>query len=256
MTASHRPGSLALSAAVVVAALTDPAEAADRRFTFVYEATTHPAGSLEYEQWLTWRTDTAADASFDRVDFRHELELGISDRLQLGLYLSDWRWQQGDGVERGAEWRNVAVEAILGLTDPVTSPLGSALYGEVKIGDEILALEGKLILQKELGSWVFAWNGTVEAEWEGPDLSEDKGELEQSLGASFQITPGLLAGIELVHEIEYDDWSEWQDHVVHMGPNLSLRAAGWWITATPLAQLTSVDDEPRFQLRLIFGLDF
>ena len=231
-------------------------EAGERRFTFVYEATTLAVGEIEYEQWVTWKTDKDVDEGFDRIDFRHELEFGLTDNLQLGLYLSDWRVQRGDSVDDGAEWRNVAIETIFALTDPVTDPLGSALYGEIKFGDELIALEGKLILQKNIGKWVFAWNGTIEAEWEGSDFSEDKGEFEQTLGGSYQFTPKLLAGFELLHEIEYDDWSEWEDHAVYLGPNVSYRTGDWWITATPLFQVTDVDSEANFQLRLIFGFDF
>ena len=232
------------------------AEAGERRFTFVYEAATQPVGEFEYEQWATWKTDKDADPRFDRFDIRHELEFGVTDNLQLGLYLSDWRVQRGDSVDDGAEWRNVAVETIFALTDPVTDALGSALYGEIKLGDELLALEGKLILQKNIGKWVFAWNGTIEAEWEGSDFSEDKGELAQTLGGSYQFTPKLLAGFELVHQIGYDDWSQWEDHTLYLGPNVSYRTQDWWITATPLVQATDVDSEANFQLRLIFGFDF
>ncbi|MHC5003274.1 MAG: DUF6662 family protein [Planctomycetota bacterium] len=249
---------LALLAPAAVALLLpcSPADADQRRFAYLYESTTHPVGEVEYEQWITWKTHKAIDSRFDRVDFRHEIEFGVTDNLQLGIYLSDWRYERGNTVDDGAEWRNVAVEAILALTDPVTDPIGSALYGEVKIGDQLMALEGKLILQKNLGKWVFAWNGTVEAEWEGSNYDEDKGEFEQTLGASYQFTPELLAGVELLHEIEYDDWSEWEDHVVYLGPNISYRTETWWITAAPLAQLTDIDTEADFQLRVIFGFDF
>jgi hypothetical protein len=216
------------------------AGADQRRFTYVYESTTHPVGEVEYEQWVTWKTDTDDDPRFDRFDFRHEIEFGLTDTMQIGLYLSDWRSQRGNTVDDGVEWRNVAVETILALTDPVTDPLGSALYGEFKVGDQPMAIEGKLILQKNVGKWVFAWNGTAEAEWEGSDYSEDKGEFGQSLGASYQFTPELLGGFEFVHEIEYDDWSEWEDHVVYAGPNVSWRTEAWWLTVTPLVHVTDI----------------
>jgi hypothetical protein len=232
------------------------ARAAERSFTYVYEAMTHPVGEIEYEQWVTWKTDKDVDPRFDRFEFRHELEFGVTDDLQLALYLSDWRSQRGDSVDDGVEWRNVAVEAIYALSDPVTDPLGAAVYGEIKLGDQLIELETKLILQKNVGKWIFAWNGTLAAEWEGSNYSEDKGELEQSLGGSYQISPRVLVGFELLHEIEFDDWSEWEDHAVYLGPNVSYRTEAWWITATPLVQLTDVESEPNFQLRFIFGFDF
>jgi len=232
------------------------AEADERRFTYTYEATTLPVGVVEYEQWVTWKTDKDVDSRYDRVEFRHELEFGVTDDFQLAFYLSDWRSQRGDSVDDGVEWRNVAVEGIYALTDPVTEWLGSALYGEIKFGDQLFELEGKLILQKNVGKWVFAWNGTVAAEWEGSNYDEDKGEFAQTIGGSYQFTPSLLAGFEVLHEIEYDDWSEWEDHVVYVGPNASYRNENWWITVTPLFQVTDVETEPNFQVRFIFGFEF
>ncbi len=248
---------LLLAAAMLIATAADPtALAGERRFTFVYEATTLPAGSVEYEQWITWKTDKDVDPDFDRIDLRHELEFGLTDRLQVALYLSDWRYQDGDSVGNGAEWRDAAVEVIYNLTDPVTEPVGLALYGEMKLGDELVEIEGKLIAQKDIGKWVLAWNGTIEAEWEGPSLDEDKGKFEQTLGGSYQFSPKLLGGFELLHEIEYEDWSDWGDHVLYLGPNFSYRTGQWWTTITALTQVTDVDAEPDFQLRLIFGFDF
>ncbi|MHC4948603.1 MAG: DUF6662 family protein [Planctomycetota bacterium] len=248
-----------LLSAVVLAVVIPTARstATNRRFTYVYEATTMPVGEVEYEQWITWKTDKDIDSRFDRVDIRHEIEFALTDDLQLALYLSDWRYQDGRSVsDNGAEWRNAAVEVIWGLVDPVTEPLGVALYGEVKWGDELFVLESKLLLQKNYGKWIAAWNGTFEAEWEGSSLDEDKGELEQSLGLSYQLEPSLTVGVELLHEIEYDDWSEWGDHVVYAGPNISYRNVNWWITVTPLVQLTDVESEPNFQTRVLFGFDF
>ncbi len=248
---------LFLAAATLMATAAGPtALAGERRFTFVYEATTMPAGHAEYEQWITFKTHKDADPDFDRIDFRHEIEFGVTDRLQVALYLSDWRYQDGDSVGTGADWRDAAVEIIYNLTDPVTEPFGLALYGELKLGDELVEIEGKLIVQKNIGKWVFAWNGTIEAEWEGPDLAEDKGKFEQTFGGSYQFSPKFLGGFELLHEIEYEDWSDWGEPVLYLGPNFSYRAGQWWTTITALTQVTDVDAEPDFQLRLIFGFDF
>jgi hypothetical protein len=254
--AAGQTGPAILFSCLVVAVICGAVRADARRFGYSYEATTQAPGEVEYEQWVTWKTGKDSDSSFHRIDFRHELEFGLTDDLQLGLYLSDWRYERGDSVDDGAEWRNVGVELIHGLTDPVVDPLGLALYGEIKIGDELLALEGKLIAQMEVGKWVLVWNGTIEAEWEGPHLAEDKGELEQTLGASYQLDPSLLVGFELLHEVEYEDWSRWSDHALYAGPNFSYRSRRWWITVTPLLQVTDIDSEPDLQVRMLFGFDF
>ncbi len=45
-----------LAGAVCLFAFAGGADASDRRFTFSYEALTQPKGSVEYEQWVTWKT--------------------------------------------------------------------------------------------------------------------------------------------------------------------------------------------------------
>lgn len=230
--------------------------AAERRFTYVYEVTTIPKGSWELEQWITWKTAKENARDYDRFDFRHEVEWGVTDHFQLGLYLSDWRYEENSGDHRrGGDWRDVAVEGIWNLTDPVKGPLGLAVYGEVKVGDEHLELEGKLLAQKNVGKFVFAYNAVIEAEWEGHDYGEDKGVLEQTAGVSYQFSPKFLAGIELLHEFEMPDWRGIDGKgIFYLGPNFSYRAERWWATLTPLLQVSDIDDEPDFQMRLIFGL--
>lgn len=233
------------------------AHAGMRKFTHVYEVTTNPKGSVEYEQWVSWKTSKREDSKFDRLDFRHELELGLTDKLQLGIYLVDWRYQDGRSVSNDrVEYRDTAFELIYNLTNPVKDPLGLALYGEAKIGDQLAVLEAKILLQKDFGPWTVAYNAVVEAEWEGSHYEEDIGVFEQTFGVSYQIVPKFLIGGELVHEVEFEDWEETGDHVVYVGPNFSYRAEKWWVTVTPLFQATELEGEADFFTRLIFGIDF
>ncbi|MCH8966585.1 MAG: hypothetical protein IID43_02815 [Planctomycetes bacterium] len=231
-------------------------DAGERRFTYVYEATTLQKGEWEFEQWVTWKTAKETNRDFDRFDFRTEIEYGVTDHFQLGFYLSDWRYEENrpKGKHRG-DWRDVAVEAIWNLTDPNTDPVGLALYGEVKIGDALLELEGKLIVQKNFGKIALAYNATIEAEWEGHHFDEDKGELQQTVGLSYQFSPRFLVGMELLHEIAIPDWRGASGKgVLYVGPNFSYRTRRWWATLTPLFQVSDVEDEPDFQMRLIFGM--
>lgn len=240
---------------VFLLAVVASAPAGQRRFTYSYEATTSAPGAIEIENWVTWKSTKNGDGRIDRFDFRHELEWGITDRLQLGLYLADWTYRDG-GDEQGARYHDSAVELIYNLSNPQTSFLGSALYGEVKIGDEVLALEGKLILQKNVGALLVAYNVTLEGEWEGEDFDEEVGEFQQTLGVSYQISPSFSVGAEFFHEIEFPEWSEAEDSVVYAGPNASVRYRNVFATVTPLVQLTDVGGEPDFQTRVIVGFDF
>jgi hypothetical protein len=145
---------------------------------------------------------------------------------------------------------------IWNLSNPTTDFLGSALYGEVRLGDEIFALEGKLLLQKNFGPWVIAYNAVVEAEWEGEDYEEQVGVFEQTLGVSYQVSPHFTVGAELLHEVEFENWEDAGDHVLYAGPNASVRYGNWFATTTVLFQTTGIDEEPDVQTRLIFGIHF
>ena len=233
------------------------AAAGDRKFTFLYEATTHPVGVMEYEQFVTWRTGRASDPAYDRFDFRHEIEIGITDHVQIGLYLADWRYKDGATVSNnGAEYRDSGLEVIWNLADPTLDPVGTALYGEVQVGPEKIELEGKYIIQKNIGRWTLLCNLSLEGEWEGESYDDDSGAFELAVGASYQVIPSLTLGMECLNEIAFPDFSSQEDSVLYAGPNASIRTDDWWFTITPLMQVTDDVDADDFQLRLIFGIDF
>jgi len=212
-------------------------DAGQRRFTNVYESTTGAAGGVDIENWATWKTGRGVD----QFEFRHEVEFGVTDRLQLSIYAVDWTL---DARQHRGHYDDSAVEAIYSMTNPVADFLGSAIYGEVRVGDELLELESKLILQKNLGRWVITYNATLEARWEGRHFAESNGEINQTLGASYEISPRLLVGAEVMHEIDLPEWTGRGHSIVYAGPN------------TPLAQLTEVAGEPDFQTRIIVGVNF
>ena len=228
-----------------------------RRFTYVYETSTTAPSTFELENWITWSKHTDEDHTFDRLDFRHEVEFGVTNRLQAAVYLADWGYRDGRFVEEpGSHYDGSAVELVYNLTNPQTTPLGSAIYGELKIGEELVNFEGKMLLEKNLGRLAVAYNASLEAEWEGKHLDERTGEFQQTVGVSYEVKPQFLVGGELLHEIEFPDWSEAEESVVLAGPNVSVRYGNWWATSTALAQLTDVRSEPNFQLRTIVGYSF
>src|SRR5689334_20893004 len=75
-----------------------PMEGGARRFTYIYEATTAAPGPVEMENWITWRTSPREERRFNSLDFRHELEFGLTERLQLAIYLADWRYREDPGA--------------------------------------------------------------------------------------------------------------------------------------------------------------
>jgi hypothetical protein len=224
-----------------------------RHFTFIYEANTSAPGSLEFENWVTWQR-AAGSGRFDQVDFRHELEYGVTDSLQASVYLADWLYQN-DREHSGVAYSDTAIELIYNLTNPVVDPLGLSIYGELKGGDRLIELESKLIAQKNFGPLILAYNATLESVWEGNDLGEREGEFNQALGASYEISPRISLGLELLHEFVFPEWrDEAKTRNFFVGPNFSYRRQNWFVTLTALAQVTNTENEPDFQLRTIFGV--
>lgn len=240
-------------ACALALAFTTPnvARSDERRFTYSYETTTSPKGSWEFEQWFTWKGEHDADA----FEFRHELECGITDSLQMGLYLSDWQLTRPRDGKSEAEWSSAGAELIYSMTDPTKDTIGSALYGEFKIGPEVFALEGKLLLQKNFGPLALVYNFVLEAEWEGDNYEEDVGVIENTLGLSYQFSPSFFLGAEAVHEVEFEGWQDAGPHMLSAGPNISFRKGSFFATITGLFQLTDAD-EPDHQVRLIAGFHF
>lgn len=224
-----------------------------RHFDFLYEAPTSAPGSVEMENWITWKR--GSDPRFDQVDFRHEFEFGVTDRLQLSVYVADWNYHSPE--QSGFTLSDAAVEAIYNLSNPVIDPVGLSIYQEVRAGDRLVEWESKLIAQKNYGRWIFAYNATLEAVWEGDDLDEREGEFSQALGASYEISPRLSVGVELLHEFVFPDWKDDETiRNVFVGPNVSYRRGNWFVTTSVLAQATDTSGEPGFQWRTIFGVGF
>lgn len=226
-----------------------------RHFTYLYEAPTSPPGSVESENWMTWAHVDNPEES-DELAFRHEIEIGITERFQASVYFVDWSYHN-DPASSGFKYSDSGIELIYNLSNPIVDPVGLSIYQEYKGGDRLFEWESKVIAQKNYGRWIFAYNATLEAVWEGESLSEREGEFSQALGASYEIYPELSVGLEFLHEFVFTDWRDTEKiRNVFVGPNVSYRRNQWFVTVTALAQATDTEDEPNFQLRTIFGVGF
>ena len=229
--------------------------ATSRSTPWLYETRTMIKGEVEYEQWITWKTNKKSDSRFEEFRFRHEIEWGVTDEFQLAFYVADWRHKRTSSEEH-TYFHDIAVEAIYQLQAPNPDQMGVALYGEVKYGSEFFELEGKLLFELELDQVNLLYNFVIEAEWEGQDFDEDKGKIENAFAVTYQPTPSTTLGLQVIWEVEFPDWSEQGDDVVYIGPSISTQSDGWWIAVSPLFQVTNVDSEPDLQVRLLFGIDF
>jgi hypothetical protein len=221
-----------------------------RHFTFIYEAPTSPPGSFEIENYATARFSDG----FTDADFRHELEIGITQHFQASIYVANWDYTRSR-ENRGAHYDSSSLELIYNLTNPVADPIGISLYQEISGGRRVFESESKLILQKNFGPLILAYNFTLEAAWEGEGLGERNGELQNIFGASYELTPRVSVGVEMLHEVLLPAWhSSEAKNNFFIGPNVAYRGNRWFATVTALAQTTRTDGEPDYQVRLIFGV--
>ena len=220
-----------------------------RHFTFVYEAPTAAPGSVEIENWAT----TQFNDGFADAEFRHEIEIGVTEHFQASVYLANWDYTRSSD-NRGAHYESSSLELIYNLTNPVADPIGISLYQEISAGRRFFESETKLILQKNFGPLILAYNLVLEAEWEEEGLREHTGEIQQALGASYELSPRISVGAEILHEILLPAWKSSQaENNFFLGPNVSYRGDRWFATVTSLAQTTRTEGEPDYQVRLIFG---
>jgi hypothetical protein len=245
-----------LLAIIGVTCLSGPASATARRFGYTNLSTTAPKGSLELETFVTWKHRNDPGKDLERFDFRYELEYGLTDQLLLAIYVADWTY---NNQTEESLYQHSGVELIYNLTNPNTHMFGSGVYFEALLGERVFELEGKFLLQKNLGPLVMAYNLVLEAEWEGDrfgDFSEHNGEFKQTFGISYDLNKNVSVGLEAVHEIELEHWDEAGDSVVYAGPNILVRGGRYFAVVTTLFQLTDVGSEPDVQTRLIFGVEF
>src|SRR6185436_14583558 len=69
------------------------ARADDRRFTYTYEPELLPKGAMEFEQWITLRTQRTSggdvkQGNYNLWELREELEFGVTDNYSVSLYLN------------------------------------------------------------------------------------------------------------------------------------------------------------------------
>lgn len=224
--------------------------ASERHFAFTYETTTAAKGTFEFEEQVFWERGSGSNS----FAFRQEIEYGVTDRFQLAVYLFDFEHTREPGVN-STRWAGSGLEAVYRLSDPTTDWIGSALYLEALASDSSVELEGKILLQKNIGPFILAYNGIIEAHWD-ENYVERTGVLEQTLGVSYGITPSLSVGLEAKHEVEFEDWSHSGGNAVFVGPNVSYHKGRFFAAVSCLFRASNVPGEPHVELGTVLGLHF
>jgi hypothetical protein len=246
---THMPSStrttLTLGLAAAAMATSLPAGANPRPLPYSYPYETLPAEEAELEQYVDLtpvRIVDPEDATGNgrlwdqQYRLQTEFEYGITDRLELGLYLVLANEAGGplafDGIKQRLRLR---------LADEGTLPVDIGLYGEIAEFHDELEFEEKLILSKRFDKLRIMANL-----WFEESLEHYEGELEATfhptLGITQEISPVLHLGVEYWGQTKFENEAaagtvqHFNDGFHHyVGPAVSLQFGKlWWSTGAYL----------------------
>jgi hypothetical protein len=249
------------------------AQATPKFNPFTYPYDTLGEGEIETELYADAVPLKAQNASsgaaqwYTATQFQVEVEYGITNRLELGLYLSivpspsaaltnTATLTEGNGIKQRLRYRFV---------DEGVWPIDVALYGEIVENDREIELEAKVILQKRIGPLRALVNLWGEREYYSANLREWV--LNPTAALSYQVTPSIFPGIEGWMRVE------WPDPSVHprpfnlgpnayVGPTMSFNFGRfWWTTGAyvrlnePFRSLDPGDAFGNVWFRTIVGIE-
>jgi hypothetical protein len=251
-------------------------------FTYVYE--TLPKGSLEVEQYADFtpiRVQSSAGGNqsvlYGATQLQTEFEYGISDRLELGLYVtfapSPPSGEAYPLVPPLTEGNGLKERLRLRLAEAGEWPVDVGLYGELVENEREVELEAKIILERHIGDLRIVANLWAEREYEQYDIHQGDWVINPTLGVTYQVTPAFHPGIEGWMRAEYPDSSPARTFDLgpqaYVGPTMMFDFGNfWWSTGfyfrvtdvghTPDPAITpgALDAFGNVWMRMIFGLAF
>jgi hypothetical protein len=230
-----------------------------------------PIGAREIELWNTFRNNRGY--FYRRIDQKIEYEFGVSNNLMSALYLNySSRLEDDNGSAPGGSAAassslSISSEWKYKVLDRVADPVGLGLYGEATLGLDEFEFEGKLLIDKQIGKWLLAFNAVAENEWEseleaGETQTSSELTVEFDLGIAYALHPQWSLGFELRNHNEVVK-GNWEHSALFAGPVVSYTAESWWATLTVLPQITSfkgatngnlvLDGHEKLEARLLFS---
>lgn len=248
----------------------------ERRFTYVYEPETLPAGAFEVENWVTLRSQRTRfldQKDYTRWDLRQEIEYGVTDRYSVALYANE-NFKTYSAPSTGTDiskstFDGVSLENRYNIFNPAEYKIGLTLYIEGRYSGTEAELEEKIILGQRINKWKWAVNIGHATEWE-EHLTETEGEIEASFGLSRDITKHWSVGLELLNQSILPEYKSVENTAVFLGPTVGYHREKWWTALTVLPQVHGWNfdgnpdgnkqfelvDHERLNVRLLFGVNF
>jgi hypothetical protein len=252
-------------AAFVMVSLVGDVWAGESPFGWLYTADVHPPGTMEFEH-KSFLQQGQSHGQYSYLQNKEEIEYGVTDKFQASLYLN-WSYSNayqngidgttsGPGVSRylsdsfdplsryrKARFDSVAFEFVYQLLNPVTDPIGFALYVEPEIGPLEKELEWKIILQKNFldDRLIIAANitGVIEREVRLNGEIEKASPLDIALGASYRFTDNWSFGLEgrIHNEFTGYFFNNPEHTAFFLGPVIHYGGKNFWATVAWRHQL-------------------
>ena len=242
--------------------------ASERHFAFNYESSVLDPGSAELEPWTTVLAGRAS--YYSETDARLGFAFGIAKNLQ-GEFFWNLSSVAEDLVVPGATQRTRLNDTELDsfslnlkykLSDSVADALGSALFVEGTVGPLVASVEGRVILDKQIGSLLLAANLVGDGIEHLELRSSSEVALAAVLSAGYFVTPTIVPALEIRSQNMIP--RQLTSSVLYFGPSVSVVTAGWWATLALEPQIAALkgataghaydlDENERLQARLLFG---
>jgi hypothetical protein len=245
--------SLIVFAGVAAAALTQSLALATPRalpFTYNYETNAEGEGEIEtYIDLVPLKGQNAIGGSQTVLasQFQEEFEYGITDRLELGLYVTFVPPASGfapNEVPALTEANGSKQRLRYRISDAGKLPIDIGLYGEVTENENEIELEAKVILQRRFGKLAIAANVVTEREFYFTGQADQV--FDPSAGLWYQVTPVFQPGFEWWM---YKEWTNRAPATTvfnledqqYVGPTIHLNLGRIWWTSGAYARLTNIN---------------
>ncbi len=178
--------------------------------------------------------------------FQTEFEYGITDRLELGLYVTIAPTTDAvQNVPPLTEGTGIKERLRLRLAEEGQWPVDVGLYGELVENERELELEAKIILQRRIGDLRIVANLWGEREYENFSIHQGDWVINPTLGVTYQVTPVFHPGIEGWMRAEFPDSTPTRGTFnlgpqVYVGPTMMFDFGNFWWTTGAYFRVTDV----------------
>lgn len=252
-------------------------QASERKFAYTTEPETMPAGSTEFEQWVTWRahrSDDVGQHNYNRFDLREELEYGVTDNYTIAFYLNTKAENYQDPATKVTSsefsFEGFTLEHKYLVLNPAQNPVGFTLYLETQYSGEEAEVEQKLIFGQRHGDWKWAINLIHATEWNLND-HETESEVAVTAGLTRDLNENWSLGLEARNHNNIPEYEDWENTACFIGPSVTYAREDWYATLSILPQVwgrgtsggpdadgiggLELESHERVNVRLVIGID-